>query len=357
MGKKMKKILLLIISVLSLSFLSCSKTETKNEFGWFTDYDECLNSARENDKKVMLIISRDEADNISAGLKEKIFHTQEFADTFSNQFEFCEIDMSPSLVKNAYPKADATKKEKAEAKKYKKIVDSRMRVCSILSIQVTPTVYILTKEGYVIQDIPYLPVDNVQSFKELISMYDDETQKIEKLVADINQAKGKDKVFAIDALYENMNRTYRYQMTDLMRQVEKLDKKNETGLVGKYVLAIGTSDAIDAHLNRKQESIPGIYEKIAKHPSLTPIQKQQAYYAAAYMIGNTPSEKETDKLIELLEKIIEIDASSDFGKAAEQLVVQVKEFKKRQEETAKKIEEESQSSASESESKSAENGN
>ena len=188
----MKKILLLIISVLSLSFLSCSKTETKNEFGWFTDYDECLNSARENDKKVMLIISRDEADNISAGLKEKIFHTQEFADTFSNQFEFCEIDMSPSLVKNAYPKADATKKEKAEAKKYKKIVDSRMRVCSILSIQVTPTVYILTKEGYVIQDIPYLPVDNVQSFKELISMYDDETQKIEKLVADINQAKGKD---------------------------------------------------------------------------------------------------------------------------------------------------------------------
>ena len=52
----MKKILLLIISVLSLSFLSCSKTETKNEFGWFTDYDECLNCARVNEKNVMLII-------------------------------------------------------------------------------------------------------------------------------------------------------------------------------------------------------------------------------------------------------------------------------------------------------------
>lgn len=339
----MKKILLLIVSVAALSFAGCSKVETKNEFGWFTDYNACLKSAQKENKNVMLVISRDEADGMSSTLKENIFHTEEFADMFYSDFEFCELDVSPSLVKKSYAGEDASREEIREAKQYKKIVDDRMRLCSILSIQVTPTLYLLTKEGYVIQDVPYLPVTDVNSFSELLAQYKPEIENLENLVEAVSLAKGKDKVLAIDNLYENCNKTYRYQLTDLMRQVEKLDSKNETGLLGKYILAIGTSDSMDAYFNRKPESVPGIYEKVAEHWSLTPEQKQQAYYAAAYIIGsNAPSPEVAEKLIDILQKIIDIDETSSFGKIAARSLEQVKDFKQRQEETERQMEEESQ---------------
>lgn len=335
----MKKILFAVLVACTLIFSGCSKTEVKNEFGWWTDYDECLAAAKKNDKNVILLISRDGSDRVSAGLKESVFHKPEFNSMFGENFELCEIDISPELFVKANPKKDAPKEEKRDSKKYKKILDKRMRVVTTHGVQMTPTLYIATKQGYIIRDILYMPCDSVESFAELVDPYRDEIVEFCELVSTVENAKGTEKVRAIDTLYETANRNYRYQMTDLMRQVEKLDKKNETGLVGKYVLSLATSDAMDAYLARKPESVCAIYEKVAKHPRLSDDQRQQAYYAAAYVVGsNTPTPEETTKLIELLEKAIEIDANSGIGQRCTELLAQVKDFKIRQDELQKKVE-------------------
>lgn len=351
----MKKFVFVFLSAM-LVFAGCSKIEFKNERGWYTDYSECIAAAKKENKKVMMIISSDETDKVSSDLKKKVFYTPEFTELFSPQYLFCEIDISPSLLRSAYPEKNVPpeiKDDEAKSKefikeakktqnKYRKILDRRMRVFATFHTGVTPTLYLMTKEGFVIGNIPYLPYENAADFAEGISEYNDSIVEIEQIVAEIDSLSGVEKVKKIDILFEKTIPDYRYQLTGLMRQVEKLDPKNETGLVGKYVLAVASSDAIDATFERKQEKVPGIYEKVAKHPLLTDQQKQQALYAEAYVMGtNSPTPEQTKKIISVLEKTIAIDPESNFGLRCKELLVQVQDFQKRQDEYNKKIEEES----------------
>lgn len=344
----MKKFLLILSSVMALVLTGCSKAEVKNEYGWYTDYNACLKQAQATDKKVILIISRDESDTVSADLKKNVLYTPEFAETFGADFEFCENDISPSLFKAAKPPKDADKETKKNAKKFSKILESRMRVVTIHGIANTPTVYVLSKQGYVIKDFTYVPCTTVKEFEEMIDEYKPGIAAYQSLIDDVYAAKGKEKIAAIDRLYEYSNPNYRYMMTDLMRQVEKLDKKNETGLVGKYVMAIATSDAMDAYISRKPDQVEKIYAKAAAHPQLTPDQRQQSYYAAAYVIGsNTPSPELTVKIIDYLEKAIEINPDSGIGQHCAGLLAQVKEFKVRQDEAEQRKKDEAAPEASE----------
>lgn len=336
----MKKFLLILASVMTLVLTSCG-TESKVANGWFTDYEACLKQAQKDNKKVLLLVSRDEADNVSANLKQNVFYTEEFYAAYSENFTFCEIDVSPSLFKAANPGKDADAKAKREAGKYKKILDSRMRVVTIYGVQNTPVMYVLSKEGYVMQILPYLPCTNTEEFGQILDSYKGEIDAYQTLVDDVNKASGIERVKAIDTLYENTNAGFRYMLTAEMKKVEKLDKKNTTGLVGKYVMAIATSDAMDAYLNRKPDTVASIYEKAAKHPALSDDQRQQSWYAAAYVIGsNTPTPEVTVKIIDYLEKAIGINPDSEIGKHCAGLLAQVKEFQIRQKEMENKVKEE-----------------
>lgn len=344
MKSMLKKMSLIITVILSFGLLSCSKPEVKNEFGWFTNYDACLESAKKSNKKAFLLITREESDGLTKNLNQKVFHTEEFINKFSAEYEFCQIDVSPELFAKANPKKDADKQIKKESGKYKKLLEHRMRVVTTHDVKATPSLYIVTKDGYVLFDIAYLPVNTVSEFDELIKSYSQTIETIEKLIDNVEQSSGLEKVKSIDELYESVKVDYRYQMTNLMREVLKLDKKNETGLLGKYILAIATSDAMDAYIARKPNSVSGIYEKAAKNSVLNTAQKQQAYYAAAYVLGsNMPTPEQTVKIIDLLEKTISVDANSEIGKHCAELLVKYKDFQKRQQEKEKKLKEEAKS--------------
>lgn len=341
MKKNLKKFLTLFFATLLFIFSSCENSKVKNEFGWYTDYETCLKESKKSGKKMLLLFSRDSNDEVSLPLKEKVLHTEEFKTEYSKDYNFCEIDLSNELFIKAKPPKDASKEDHKNAKKYKKILDGRMRIFTVLSPNATPSLFVLSKDGYVLNDITYIPVETVAQFKELMAMYKDEVSKMEALIQDVESKKGKEKVLAIDSLYEETNSKYRYQLTDLIRQVEKLDKKNETELVGKYVLALASSDAIDAYLDRKPDIVSSIYEKAAKSPMLTIDQKQQALFGAFYVIAsNTPTEEQSDKMIELLEKTIEVKPDSEIAKKCESSLQMVKDFKARQEAKKKQIEEE-----------------
>lgn len=327
----MKKLLFIFCTFICLALTSCSKPEGKNEYGWYTNYQECLAQAKKDDKGIILVISHDETDQVSAELKRTVLHTPEFATEFGKDFYFCENDVSPTLFKKARPDKEASSKEKKESKRYQKILEDRMRVETIFGVQNTPTVYLISSDGYVIKDFTYIPCLNVEEFKILLAAYETEIEEKQKLINAILSANGIEKVFAIDNLYENTKINFRYMLTNLMREVESLDKENKTGLVGKYIMSIASSDAIDAYINRKPEIIADIYEKAAEHPMLNNNQRQQQYFAAAFVVGsNSPTPEQTLQMIEYLEKAIAVDPNSQLGKVCAERLEQVKEFKGRQ---------------------------
>lgn len=331
----MKKFLLAISALVAVVFTSCTKVEVKNEFGWYTNYNECIKQAKKENKKVILIVSRDEVDEVSTVLKEEVLRTPEFTEKYSNDYLFCDIDVSPSLFAAARPNEDASKEVKKDAKKFEKILDENIRVVTIFGVENTPTVYVVSPEGYVLKPFTYVPCKTVEEFDAMLNERQEEISAIETLITQVKESRGLEKVKAIDALYEATPALYRYMLVDLMHQVEKLDKKNETTLVGKYVMALATSDAMDAYMAKKPEKVASIYAKSAEHKMLTDEQKQQSYYAAAFVTGsNTPTPEETEQIIKYLEKAIEIDPESNIGKYCSELLATVKEFKVRQDAAA-----------------------
>lgn len=340
----MKKFLLTIVALTAVVFASCSKTEVKNEQGWYTDYNACIKQAQSENKKVMLIVSGEETDTVSVKLKNSVFYSEEFLQQFSNEYLFCEVDISPSLFKAAKPPRDADKKAKKDSKKFEKILAARMRVVTIYGVQNTPTLFLLSPEGYVIKGFTYIPCESLSEFNALLAMYSEEINGMKELIQNVKNSSKLDKVKAIDMLYENTSPSCLYLLTDLMRQVPVLDSKNESGLVGKYVMAVATSDAMDAYMARKTKKVAHIYESSAKSKWLSPEQKQQQYYAAAFVVGsNTPEPEETALMIKYLEKAIEIDPESNIGKHCTGLLEQVKDFKIRQDEALQKEKEEKKS--------------
>lgn len=354
----MKKLLVKVIAAFALvfAFAGCSKVEPKNEYGWYEDYDSCISAAKKSGKNIFLLVTRDDSDKVSSNLKTNMFFTKEFTEKYSSEYEYCVIDVSSDLFVKAFPEKNIPKDirdDEAKSKewlknamkdkaRYEKLLEKRMKIVTIFGINVTPTLFITTKEGYVMNAITYFPSESIEDFDNELSSLKDGMASYVNLAKAVELSDGIAKVRTINDLYEATNHNYRYMITDLMREAVKLDKKDETKLVGKFILAIASSDSMDAYIERKPEKVPDIYEKVAKNPKLDADQKQQAYYAAAYVIGtNTPSPKVTEKLIYLLKKAIEINPETSIGQHCSQLLEQVEDFKIRQEEMNKKIEEES----------------
>ena len=352
----MKKLFFVFLAAVTV-FAGCSKVEVKNEHGWYTDLDECLKASSESGKRVMLLVSSDEVEKIGTVLKEQLFYTEEFAGKYQDKYEFCEIDVSPSLFINAFPEnnipkhmRDDKKKSKEFLKEHskgkgaaKKILDKRMKIVALYNIQHRPMMLVMTKEGYPVFDIPYFPSAEMGTFEEIIAYYDPHIDNYEKLVEKVNKSEGLDKVGAIDDLYNSTDNSYRYCLTPYFKEVVKTDKNNDTKLVGKYLLAIATSDILDATIARKPQKVPKIYEKVAKNKFLTKQEQQQAYFSELYILGkNMPTEKELKQMTALLEKIISIDPESSIGKQAASRLTQLNEFIKRKEDYEQKIKEESE---------------
>ncbi len=355
----MKKILVAFMTACVVFLAGCSKIEVKNEKGWWTDYDECLKAASESGKKIMMVISADEVEKSGETLKQELFYTEVFMQKYQDEYEFCEIDVSPSLIVNAFPKnniPEAIRNDKAKTRKFlnehkkgqrdaAKILEKRMKIMATFDVTHRPMMVFITKEGYPIADVQYFPSAQIETFDEIIEYYSPRITEYLTLVETAHNSTGLDRVKAIDDLYNRTSNSYRYHLTELMREIPKLDKENKSQLVGKYLLALATSDTIDATIARKPHKIAQIYEKVAKNKFLSKQEQQQAYFAELYIIGkNSPTDKELKQMKVLLDKIILLDPSSPIGMQAASKLEQLNEFIKRREEYEKKIKEESEGS-------------
>lgn len=333
----MRKIIYGIFCALTAALLlaGCGQTAAvPNEFGWYQDFDAAQKVALKENKNIIVLYTSDDTDGVSPELKSSLFHTQEFKETFDEKFVFCDLDLSRELFRKAMPdKEKASKEDLKNAKHFRKILDARMKFRTDYSINNTPVVMFLTKQGYPIVKQTYVPVQSVQEFKTSVEEFDERTQLINDLVANVDSAKGVEKVKAIEDLCQIIKSDSQFLLTPLFKQVEKLDPKNETGLVGRYILKVATSESLDAAKERKLDKVAEPYLKAAKNKKLSPQEKQQAYYAAAYVLAsNTPEPEITVKIISILKKAIEVDPESALGKQCAIRLEQFEEFKIRQDE-------------------------
>lgn len=267
------------------------KRAKPDEFGWYHDYDEAKKIAAKQNMPILLFVSMTGEDDDSATLKEKVFNTKEFKDAVADDFVPVNLDFSQASYKKSVAADGATDKEQKAADAHAAKLKKDMQVATMFNVQMTPAVYLTTKDGYYVSFIAYdKTIDTPAAYTQMLEGRAADVKKISNLADAAKKSSGVEKVKAIDALYEATDNNYRPLLADMYREIPELDKKNESGLVSKYVLATANSDAIRLYGEGDYAGAAKVFADAGAGGKLDKNDVQQAYYTAGYLLGSTGSQ-------------------------------------------------------------------
>jgi thioredoxin-related protein len=266
------------------------KRAKPDEFGWYHDYDEAKRIAAKQNMPILLFVSMTGEDDDSATLKEKVFNTTEFKDAVADAFVPVNLDFTQAAYKKTVASEGATDKEQKAADAYAAKLKKDMQVATMFNVQMTPAVYLVTKDGYYVSFIAYdKTIDTPAAYTQMLEDRTADVKKVNDMADAVKNSSGVEKVKAIDALYEATDNKYRLFLEDMYRKVPELDKKNESGLVSKYVLATANSDAVRLFGEGDYAGAAKVFGDAGAGGRLDKNDVQQAYYTAGYLLGSTGS--------------------------------------------------------------------
>lgn len=288
----MKKNRLLICSIIALALLAFSACSGKD-----SEFSGAQKKAQSKNQKMLLVFTGNKWSQESRDFTTSVLNDKEFNKIFDKDYVVLTIDFDSDFDKAA---ADT-----------KKSVNENVLLGENYSLSQIPEVYVLSPQGYVMAVLNL--TDKIKSplaLQEEIFNHAEEITHAEYLLSEINSKSGKEKVHAIDALYEATDARYRVPLSDLVKSVPELDPENETGLLGKYELEKAYLDAITAAHNNDFKGISDIFEEVCQNGHLNSQQIQTAYYTEAFVLAGTGS-KDYDRITEILYKAYEADKESD----------------------------------------------
>ena len=312
---------MLSLAVLGAAALSsCSKVSA-----WSTEYDTAAATARKLNKTVMVLFSGDDWDGISSQYKKDVFEKKEFLSAYKDTNVFVNIDFSQEEYGKSIVDEGASEKEKAEADKIAEAFKKKEAFAATYNLQQYPSLYILSKEGYVLQVIPYSEnVNTLESVNAEISNGAEKRTALLNLIQTLNDAEGNiDKAYAVDALFEATEDSYRAPLAELFVKIKDYDKENSTGLLGKYEVQEAYLNAGDYMKNGNIEGAVALFMQLAETGHLDAEQKQEVYYTASFILANTGSD-DYDRMISLLEKSYEFAPNSLHGNDITDTIKEVK---------------------------------
>lgn len=322
----MKKILKLFAVLLmsSVIFAGCSKKEENqvrkpseniDSSTWVDNLIDGKAAASKENKKIFLFFSGDDQDKSSAELKEKIFNRDGFISEMTKNYVLVNLDFSNSLFDKAAAEPTASEEEKAEAAKLWVKLEENMRDAGLYNIQVTPSYYILTKEGYVIKQMVF--ENKPESVEDFFAGYNplvEEIAEYENTISAARSGKTEDRLAAINRLFEKTEPQLRYLLSDFCEEYIKLDKKNSTGMVGTYVIALANSRAVQHYFDQDPLAASEEFAAAAKSKYLSPEEKQQALYTAGYLYANSGTD-DAAKIKDYLKKAYDAAPESAYAES------------------------------------------
>lgn len=337
-NQKASKAAALFVALVAFSaavlFFGCAKKSAPDSYGVYDDFDSALSAAQKSGKKLLLFFTKLEDGGLNEKILNDVLHASDYNEIFGNEFETCCLDFSRERFSKKSENFDEAKN------------DRDMKVAVIYGLETAPAVMILTKQGYVITNITYLPAENPEELSKIIELDRKSIDDMDKLLAEIEGAKGLDRVAKIDELFEQTNANYRYQLRAMSDEVIKLDKKNQSGLVGKHLLARASTKAMECYLRRQPDKAVECYLEPLKSKFLSVEEKQRSYFAAAYITGkNDMSVENSKKIIEYLNDAIELDPQSQLAERCRFLLERQEKILANQIETEAKKAEEAEASA------------
>ena len=317
----MKRNLLFIAIILAAGlFISCGNKALKDDYGCFVNYEDALKNAQSKKLPLLILFTSQGDDELSTQLVSDVINAPEFATEVLKKYSVLHVDFSENAYQKTLAPEDADSKQQDLANTYTAIMQNNYQLVMLFNVAEMPAAFLCTKEGYVVKPVDI--ADGVASVAELTSALEDcgsELEVFEQMVKDTSKGSAASKVEAIDGLYRNTQAEYRTFLLPLVQKVPELDKKNETGLVGKYIVATAEARAVSTYSQGDVESAIAQYLEAADNEFVKAEDKQECFYTAAYLSVYSGSE-DYNGVLTYLQTAYDLAPSSDKADAIKEAV-------------------------------------
>ena len=289
-------------------FVSCGGAD-KN--GWYSDFDAAKKAAKAKNRNVLLLVNSDyDVPMTDIGIKA-LTSDRKFTDALKDSYvcvHFSFVELQSFL---AGPDLNATNSEQKAAEKRRAVLQKQFGIADMYAVQETPAIVLVSKDGYYITS---LSCDFLGSEAEgYVGLVNAEKPIVEEFEAKIKATEtgsAKERIAAIDAIYESSTDNQRLAMVDLSRKLVSLDKKNESGLVSKHLFAIANEEAFAKLNDIDYIGAIKIYIKYAEDKRILPVDAQALYFMAASVYARSGIDS-IDPIIATLQKAVDAAPESE----------------------------------------------
>lgn len=301
----MKRLFLLCAGIcLASALFSCGgKIDTS---GWITSLDDAKKAASKENKKIFLFFSEDEGDKRSVKLKNNLFNTKEFIDTYTEKYVLVNLDYSESRFDNNH---EGLQKD--------------MRIYRSYDVPGTPHFLILSPEGYVISKLAFDEGADIDTARITFSEAEETVKEFDELLEKTKKGTKEEKLAAINEIVDKTDEQVLLHLAPLNKLYLSLDKKNQTESYTKHLFLYTNAKACEQFFDNEPEKASEEFVKLSKNTILKAEEKQEALYTAGYLLSLGGSE-DLRKILSYFQEAYDIAPESEAAQVLKQYITQIK---------------------------------
>ena len=283
-GKHMKRFLFCLLFCALL--ISCGKKPLIDDYGCFADYDQAITHADKKNQPILIFFSSLGDDEQSTQLVTDVLKNPAFKEKISAKYTVLHADFSQNAFQKTVAPDNATAAEQNLANTYTTIMQNNYQLAVLFNVSQMPAVFLCTKDGYVVNRIDDSKgFSSFDDFENKLNSNAEELERFNNLVAQTKKGSSLKKVEAIDTLFIATKSEYRSFLLPLVKYALELDKTNESGLCGKFILAQAEAEAMSAYSQGDVETAVQKYLVAANNEFVRPEEKQECFFTAAYLVA------------------------------------------------------------------------
>jgi len=310
-------VICLFVAVLSLT--SCGNKSSKyiDEDGCYFDLDEAYKNAQSKKQNMFVIFTRQGDDVFSDVFVNTILKTDGFKEKILSSYTVIHMDFSDATYQDIITDAKNPSKT-TEEKAYQ--LQKNSNFADMLHMEYSPSFYLMTQDEYFVSEVT-IPTstksvdDVVAALEKVLPM----AEEIQALADKTKTGSALDRISAADQIFEGTHPDYRTFLADLIEMVIKLDPKDESGLLGKYLLEDAKNSALAYFYVGDVSGAVSAYINLCSNPLINGEEKQQAYYMAAYLLSYTGSE-DLSQIVQYLQYAIQAYPEGEFVPVIQQAI-------------------------------------
>lgn len=314
--------------IMTLALAGCSKSQEKerkpseeiDSTTWIDNVIDGKAAAAKENKKIILFFSSDESDQKSVSLKSSLLYTPEFLEKVTKNYVLVNLDFSAERFLATQLPPDATEEDKKSVEPLIERLTEDMQAVTMYNVETMPTLLLITKEGYVVTPLEIeSDTPTQEEFDALLESKAETVAVFDNVLESTESGTKEERLQAINRLFELTQMKHQSLLVDKANEYIKLDKKNETGSVGNYVMSIANAAAVQAYINQDPLTASKEFADAAKSKYLSPEQKQQCFYTAGFLLAQSGAASDSE-IIEYLQKSLDAAPESEYAEQIKNMI-------------------------------------